>query len=62
MLAVLAFIGALVAIVLAAIVVNRVRGGRAHYLDAWTPAPGRAPAARGPGADFYVVPRPARRR
>ena len=40
MVAVLAFVGALVAIVLVAIVVSRVRGARAHYLDAWSPDPG----------------------
>jgi hypothetical protein len=57
MLAVLAFIGALAAIVLAGIVVSRVRGGRAHYLDAWTPGPGERRLLEDAGADFYVVPR-----
>lgn len=53
----LAFLGALVAIVLVAVVVNRVRGGRAHYLDAWTPEPGERRLLDDPRADFYVVPR-----
>ncbi len=55
--AILAFLGALVAIVLVAIVVNRVRGGRAHYLDAWTPEPGERRLLDDPAADFYVVAR-----
>lgn len=57
MIAVLAFVGALVAIVLAAIVVNRIRGARAHYLDAWTPGPGERRLLEDARADFYVVPR-----
>ena len=57
MVAVLAFLGALVAIVLVAIVVNRVRGARAHYLDAWSPDPGEHRLLEDPAADFYVVPR-----
>jgi hypothetical protein len=57
MLAVLAFLGALVAIVLAGIVVSRVRGGRAHYLDAWRPEPHERRLLEDPAADFYVVPR-----
>ncbi len=55
--AVLAFVGALVAIVLLAIVVNRVRGVRARYLDAWEPDPGERRLLEDPAADFYVVPR-----
>ncbi len=57
MIAVLAFVGALVAIVLVAIVVNRVRGSRAHYLDAWSPDPGERRLREDPAADYYVVPR-----
>jgi hypothetical protein len=57
MIAVLAFVGALVAIVLTGIVVSRVRGARAHYLDAWTPGPGERRLLEDAGADFYVVPR-----
>ena len=57
MTAFLIFLGALVAIVLVAIVVNRIRGGRAHYLDAWTPEPGERRLLDDPRADFYVVPR-----
>jgi hypothetical protein len=55
--AVLAFAGVLVAIVVVAIVVNRIRGGRAHYLDAWAPGPGERRLLEDPAADFYVVPR-----
>ncbi len=55
--AVLAFVGALVAIVLLAVVVNRVRGVRARYLDAWEPEPGERRLLEDPAADFYVVPR-----
>jgi hypothetical protein len=51
----LLFLGALAAIVLVAIVVNRVRGGRAHYLDGWTPEPGERRLLDDPRADFYVV-------
>ena len=57
MIAVLAFVGALVAIVLVAVVVNRVRGGRAHYLDAWSPDAGERRLLEDPAADFYVVTR-----
>ena len=57
MIAVLAFVGALAAIVLVAVVVNRIRGGRAHYLDAWTPDPGERTLWEDRRADFYVVPR-----
>ena len=57
MFAVLAFVGALVAIVLLAIVVNRIRGARAHYLDAWNPEPGEHRLLEDPAADFYVVTR-----
>jgi hypothetical protein len=51
----LAFLGALVAIVVVAIVVNRVRGATAHYLDAWTPEPGEDRLVEDPAADFAVV-------
>lgn len=57
MTALLAFIGALVAIVLIAIVVNRLRGARAHYLEAWTPEPGEDRLLEDATADFYAVPR-----
>jgi hypothetical protein len=57
MTALLAFIGALVAIVGVAVVVNRTRGVRAQYLDAWTPAPSEDRLLDDPAADFYVVPR-----
>jgi hypothetical protein len=57
MVALLAFIGALAAIVVGAVVVNRVRGVRAQYLDAWTPDPGEERLLEDPGADFSVVPR-----
>lgn len=57
MVALLAFIGALAAIVLFAVVVNRVRGGRAHYLDGWSPDPGERRLLEDRRADFYVVPR-----
>ena len=57
MLAVLAFVAVLVAIALIAIVVNRIRGVRARYLDAWTPDPGERRLLEDPAADFYVVPR-----
>lgn len=55
--AILAFVGALVAIAVVAIVVNRARGVRAHYLDAWTPGPGERTLLEDPRADFYVVAR-----
>ena len=55
--AVLAFVGVLVAIALVAIVVNRRRGVRAHYLDAWAPGPGERRLLEDPLADFYVVAR-----
>jgi len=57
MLVVLAIAGALIAIVLVAILVNRKRGARAHYLDAWTPEPGEHRLFEDPVADFYVVTR-----
>jgi hypothetical protein len=53
----LLFLGSLAAIVAVALVVNRVRGGRAHYLDAWTPAPGEHRLLDDPRADFHVVAR-----
>ncbi len=53
----LIFVGALVVIVGGAIVVNRVRGVSAHYLDAWSPEPGEERLIEDPAADFYVVPR-----
>jgi len=55
--AVLIFLGALVAIVVIGFVVSRVRGGRAHYLDAWAPEPGERTLLEDPAADFYVVAR-----
>ena len=57
MTAVLAFVGALVAIVVIAVVVNRVRGARAHYLDAWTEGPGERRLIEDRAADFAVVSR-----
>lgn len=57
MTALLVFIGALVVMVAGAIVVNRVRGVSAHYLDAWSPEPGEERLLEDAGADFYVVPR-----
>lgn len=42
---------------LVAVVVNRVRGGRAHYLDAWALESGERRLLDDPRADFYVVPR-----
>lgn len=57
MTAVLIFLGALVAIVVFGFVVSRVRGGRAHYLDAWTPDAGERTLHEDRAADFYVVAR-----
>ncbi len=57
MAALLIFIGALVVIVGGAVVVNRVRGVSAHYIDAWSPEPGEERLVEDPAADFYVVPR-----
>lgn len=57
MVALLAFVGALAAIVLFAVVVTRVRGGRAHYLEDWSPDPGERVLVEDRRADFYVVPR-----
>lgn len=53
----LAFLGALAAIVVVAIVVNKLRGARAHYLDDWTPDLGERRLVEDPAADFYAVPR-----
>lgn len=53
----LLFLGSLAAIVAVALVVNRVRGGRAHYLDTWTPEPGEHRLLDDPRADFHVVAR-----
>ena len=55
MTAILAFAGALLAIALIAIVVNKKNGVRAQYLDAWTPEAGERRLLEDPGADFYVV-------
>lgn len=57
MTAVLVFVGALVAIAVLAIVVNRLRGVRAQYLDAWSQDPGEERLWEDPRADFHVVPR-----
>lgn len=57
MTAVMVFVGVLVAIVVVGFVVSRVRGGRAHYLDAWSPEAGERTLVDDPAADFYVVPR-----
>lgn len=57
MTAFLAFLGSLAAIVVVAVVVNRVRGARAHHLDAWTPGPDERTLAEDGEADFAVVPR-----
>ena len=57
MAALLIFVGALVVIVGGAIVVNRVRGVRAHYIEDWSPEPGEERLLDDPRADFYVVPR-----
>src|SRR5262245_1120605 len=54
--ALLVFIGALVVIVVGAVVVNRVRGVRAHYIEDWAPEPGEDRLLDDPRADFYVVP------
>lgn len=53
----LIFVGVLAAIVAVAMVVNRARGAKAHYLDAWQPEPGERPRFEDPAADFYAVPR-----
>ncbi len=57
MTALIAFAGALAAIAVVAIVVNRLRGVRAHYLDDWAPEPGEHRLLEDPAADFYAVPR-----
>jgi hypothetical protein len=54
---ILIVVGAFVAVVVVAIVVNRMRGGRAHYLDGWEPEPGERRLLDDPRADFYVVAR-----
>ena len=56
MLALLIFVGVLVAIAVGAIIVNRVKGVRAHYLDSWSPAQSERRVLDDPAADFYVVP------
>lgn len=53
----LIFLGCLAAIALVAVTVNRARGIRATYLDAWTPEPGETVRFDDPRADFHVVPR-----
>jgi hypothetical protein len=55
MTALIAFVAALAAIVVGAVVVNKVRGGTAHYLESWTPEPGERTLADDPAADFAVV-------
>lgn len=55
MTAILAFAGALVAIALVAIVINKKNGVRAQYLGEWTPEPGERRLLEDPTADFYVV-------
>ena len=57
MIALLAFLGALVALVVVAAVVNRMRGIRAQYVEDWQPAAGDDRLLDDPGADFYVVPK-----
>jgi hypothetical protein len=52
----LIFLGALVGLVLFAIVVNRLRGVRAHYLDDWRPDAGEQILFRDDQADTFVVP------
>jgi len=56
MLTVLIFIGALIAIAVGAIVVNRIKGVHAHYLESWAPMPGEQRVLDDPAADFYVIP------
>jgi hypothetical protein len=53
--ALIAFVAALAAIVVGAVVVNRVRGARAHYLETWIPEPGERTLAEDRAADFVVV-------
>jgi hypothetical protein len=57
MTAVLIFVGVLVAMVAAAMVINRARGAKAHYLDDWQPERGERRRSDDPAADFYAVPR-----
>ena len=57
MYALLAFVAVLVVIVAIGVAINRLRGGRAHYLDAWTPAAGERTLWEDREADFHVVPR-----
>lgn len=53
----LIFLGCLAAIALVAVTVNRARGIRATYLDAWTFEPGEEVRFDDPGTDFHVVAR-----
>ena len=50
------FLGLLLGLVALAIVVNRLRGVRAHYLDDWQPDPGERILFRDDEADTFVVP------
>jgi len=52
----LIFLGLLVGLVALAIVVNRLRGVRAHYLDSWQPEAGEHILFRDDEADTFVVP------
>jgi len=52
----LIFLGALVGLVALAIVVNRLRGVRAHYLDDWQPDAGEQILFRDDEADTFVMP------
>lgn len=53
----LIFLGCLAAIVLGAVAINRARGIKAVYLEAWSPEPGESVRFDDPAADFYVIPR-----
>ena len=55
MTALIAFVAALAAIVAGAVVVNRIRGARAHYVETWAPEVGERILAEDRAADFAVV-------
>ena len=52
----LIFLGVLVGLVALAVVVNRLRGVRAHYLEDWQPDTGETILFRDDEADTFVVP------
>jgi hypothetical protein len=51
----LIFFGIIIGFVLGAMLINKIKGVKAHYLDAFHPEAGEAEKLRETGTDFYVV-------